>query len=234
MHLNFKVYNVTVAAIIAALAIAPCVMFLPESYGFENGVLENLQLIVLFLGFIFALMAKDNKKFFYFVAMIIAVLAIREVNCFRTVFFAIPGEINEFYTWDQIKFGWLYHPIYGLFIAYVAFYFLKNKLFLTAWEMLKNIKLPVWNILLMLSGMLLGVIMALGGGGQGTFQVDHGQVILAEDGLNAAKGIAQPLPSDHIVKGAALALPFLPGAQHAVAAEGHDHGFIRPGRGAQR
>ena len=67
MHLNFKVYNVTVAAIIAALAIAPCVMFLPESYGFENGVLENLQLIVLFLGFIFALMAKDNKKFFYFV-----------------------------------------------------------------------------------------------------------------------------------------------------------------------
>lgn len=35
MHLNFKVYNVTVAAIIAALAIAPCVMFLPESYGFE-------------------------------------------------------------------------------------------------------------------------------------------------------------------------------------------------------
>ena len=158
MHLNFKVYNVTVAAIIAALAIAPCVMFLPESYGFENGVLENLQLIVLFLGFIFALMAKDNKKFFYFVAMIIAVLAKREVNCFRTVFFAIPGEINEFYTWDQIKFGWLYHPIYGLFIAYVAFYFLKNKLFLTAWEMLKNIKLPVWNILLMLSGMLLGVI----------------------------------------------------------------------------
>lgn len=66
MHLNFKVYNVTVAAIIAALAIAPCVMFLPESYGFENGVLENLQLIVLFLGFIFALMAKDNKKFFLF------------------------------------------------------------------------------------------------------------------------------------------------------------------------
>ena len=117
MHLNFKVYNVTIAAIIAALAIAPCVMFLPESYGFENGVLENLQLIVLFLGFIFALMAKDNKKFFYFVAMIIAVLAIREVNCFRTVFFAIPGEINEFYTWDQIKFGWLYHPIYGLFSA---------------------------------------------------------------------------------------------------------------------
>lgn len=96
MHLNFKVYNVTIAAIIAALAIAPCVMFLPESYGFENGVLENLQLIVLFLGFIFALMAKDNKKFFYFVAMIIAVLAIREVNCFRTVFLQYPGKSMNF------------------------------------------------------------------------------------------------------------------------------------------
>lgn len=87
MHLNFKVYKVTVAAIIAALAIAPCVMFLPESYGFENGVLENLQLIVLFLGFIFALMAKDNKKFFYFVAMIIAVLAIRRGKLFQNRIF---------------------------------------------------------------------------------------------------------------------------------------------------
>ena len=157
MHLNFNVSSVIWIAIIAALAIAPCVMFLPESCGFENGLLENLQLGVLILGFFIALRAKENKKFFYFVAMVIAILAIREVNCFRTIFFAIPGKINEFYTWDQIKFGWLYHPIYGLFIAYTGLYFVINKLYLKVWEILKNIKLPVWNILLMLLGIILGV-----------------------------------------------------------------------------
>lgn len=155
-HLNFKVYGCTWAAILVALAIIPCIVFMPEKYGYENGLLENLQMMTLLIAFVFAIKAKINKKFFNFVALVIGILAIREVNCGRTIFFPVPGEVNEFYRWKDIKYGWLAHPIYGLYMAWVAFYFLKNKLFINLWDLLKKIKLPVWNIVLMLIGMALG------------------------------------------------------------------------------
>ena len=41
---------------------------------------------------------------------------IREVNCGRTLFFHIPGTENAFYSWKEIKYGYLVHPIYGTYI----------------------------------------------------------------------------------------------------------------------
>ena len=90
-HLNFGFQNVTWFGILTALAIIPAVMFLPERCGFENGVIENIQLAVLFIGMFFALRPKTDKKFFYFITMVLGILFIREVNCGRTIFFAIPG-----------------------------------------------------------------------------------------------------------------------------------------------
>lgn len=157
-HLDFKFYADTWLALIVALLIVPCVKFLPETWGYENGPLENLQMLALLVGFIFAIRAKVNKKFFYFAAMVIGILALREVNCGRTLFFPVPGEVNTFYGWKDIKYGWLAHPLYGLYMAWVAFYFFKNKLFITLWNIVKKIKFPVWNVLLLLLGMALGLI----------------------------------------------------------------------------
>ena len=129
-HFNFGFQNVIWAGIITALAIIPAVMYLPIQYGYENGIIENIQLMVLFLGIFFAIRPKVDKKFFTFVALVLGILLIREVNCGRTIFFPIPGTENEFYRWSEIKYGWLAHPIYGLYMAFVGFYFLKNKLFI--------------------------------------------------------------------------------------------------------
>ena len=156
-HFNFGFQNITWIGLIVALAIIPAVMFLPEKCGFENGIIENIQLVVLFLGIFFAVRPKVDKKFFAFVAMVLSILIIREVNCGRTIFFPIPGQENAFYSWKEIKYGWLAHPIYGLYMAFVGAYFLKNKLFITLWEKLKNIKFPVWNFVLLLTGMVLGI-----------------------------------------------------------------------------
>lgn len=156
-HCDFKMHTCTWIALLVALMIIPCILFMPEKYGYENGLLENLQMLTLLAGFIFALKSKINKKFFYLTAMVIVILAIREVNCGRTIFFAIPGTINEFYTWKQIKYGWLAHPIYGIYIAYVIIYFLRNKLFINLWELFSKTKLPIWNIGLMLIGIRLGL-----------------------------------------------------------------------------
>lgn len=168
-HLDFKVYPVTWIAIVNALLIVPCIMFLPEKFGYENGLLENIQLIVLLVGFILCLLyPKYNKeesdespalvKFFRFAALVIVILFLREINCGRTIFFPVPGEVNTFYGWKEIKYGWLAHPLYGLFMTGVGFYFLMNKLFITLWHLIKNVKFPVWNVILMIIGMVWGTL----------------------------------------------------------------------------
>ena len=156
-HLNFGFQNVTWFGILTTLAIIPAVMFLPEKCGFENGVIENIQLGVLFLGMFFALRPKVDKKFFYFITMVLGILFIREVNCGRTIFFAIPGTENEFYRWSEIKYGWLAHVIYGVYMAIVGIYFLVNKLFITLWQKLWSIRLPFWSFVLLLIGIVAGL-----------------------------------------------------------------------------
>ena len=155
-HFAFGFYPTTVISLLVAIAVLPCIMFLPVEYGYENGLLENLQLIALFLGAIFAFRSKIDKKFFYFVILVISILMLREVNCGRTIFFPVPDTVNEFYRWSEIKYGYLAHPLYGLYMTLVGIYFLKNKLFVTLWSKLKNIKLPIWDLILMLIGMALG------------------------------------------------------------------------------
>ena len=156
-HINFEFQKATWFGVIFALAIIPAILFLPERCGYENGIIENIQLIILALGIFFSLRAKTDKKFFYFVAMVLGILFIREVNCFRTVFFAIPGTENEFYRWSEIKYGWLAHVLYGIYMAIVGIYFLANKLFLNLWDKLWNLKLPFWNFILLLVGIITGL-----------------------------------------------------------------------------
>ena len=156
-HINFGMQGVTIISIITAIAIAPFMMFLPERCGWENGLLENIQMVVLFLGVFFALRPKTDKKFFIFIALVLGILILREVNCGRTLFFPVPGVENAFYRWSEIKYGYLAHPLYGLYMACVGIYFLKNKLFINLWQKIKNIKLPIWNFLLLLLGMAGGI-----------------------------------------------------------------------------
>lgn len=156
-HLDFKIYGITWFSILTAILIVPCIMFMPERFGYENGLLENTQMAVLFLGLYLSFFSKIDKKFFIFVGLVLVILILREVNCGRTLFFPVPGMENVFYSWKDIKYGYLAHPLYGAFIAFVALYFLKNKLFINLWNYIKNTKMPVWNILLMILGMVLGL-----------------------------------------------------------------------------
>ena len=141
-HINADFYVGTILALLFALAIIPGYLLLPESFGYENSIVENIQLFVLIISCIFCLKSKniEYKKFFIFAFLILTILMIREVNCGRTIFFAVPGEVNSFYRWSEIKYGWLAHPLFGIYIASVAIYFLKNKLFISLWNIIKNYK----------------------------------------------------------------------------------------------
>ena len=89
--------------------------------------------------------------------MVLGILFIREVNCGRTIFFAIPGTENEFYRWSEIKYGWLAHVIYAIYMTFVGLYFLINKLFVNLWQKLWSIRLPFWNFILLLIGIIAGL-----------------------------------------------------------------------------
>ena len=156
-YFNLHFYKSTIPAVLIALIIAPCTILFPARYGFENGPIENLQIFVLLATAIIAFCARNNKKLFIFVGLIIIALLLRETSYGRTLFFAVPNTENKFYKWTEIKYGWLAHPIYGLFLLSTATYFILNKLHRNILQIIHTSKIPFWNTLMLLSGLILGI-----------------------------------------------------------------------------
>ncbi len=155
-HIDFKVYGSTVFGLILLLALYPMAKFLPVECAYENSWIENAQLVALALGIFYALRTKYNKTFFKFVALVLGILFLREINCGRSVFFAVPGEPNSFYRWKDIKYGWLAHPLYGIYIGWTGLYFFINKLYLDLWNYIKHAKFPIWDCAFVFTGMFIG------------------------------------------------------------------------------
>lgn len=160
-HFDFKFYGVTWIALFVCLSIIPMLMYMPQKYGFENGLIENIQMSVLFIIVYLAATAKTNKKFFNFVILVLSILIIREVNCGRTLFFPIPDTYHQYYSWRDLPWPWLgkiVHGIYGTWIAIVGLIFFKKKIYIDLWNYAKNIKFPFWNLVFACIAMFMGAI----------------------------------------------------------------------------
>ncbi len=160
-HIDFKFYIVTWIALLTGLSIIPMLMYMPQKYGYENGLLENIQMAVLFICVYLCLSAKVNKKLFKFAALVLTLLIIREVNCGRTLFFPIPNTYHQYYSWRDLPCPWLgkvAHGIYGAWMLIIAIIFFKNKIYLDVVNTVQNIKLPFWNLLFAFLGMFMGAI----------------------------------------------------------------------------
>ena len=156
-HFDFGFYWAVVPAVICFLLVVPCTFNLPIHCGYENGILENIQMVILLLAFILALKAKNNKKFFIFIALILLFFALREVNYGRTLFFPIPNQENMFYSWKEIKYGYLVHPIVFLYLTSIFIYFIFNKLYLAMWTYITKVRIPVMNFLFLFIGLILSL-----------------------------------------------------------------------------
>ncbi len=157
-HLNLQMFPASWICLLIIIISVPCILYLPEKYAYENSILENLQLLVIGFGIYFALRAKYNKTFFKFVTLILGILFLREINCGRTLFFPVPDRPNCFYSWKEIKYGWLAHPLYGIYIAWTGIYFFWKKLYINLFTYVKQLKFPAWNCLFLLIGMIIGWI----------------------------------------------------------------------------
>lgn len=153
-HFDFRFYKINWVNVLVFLLIFPACKYLPISAAYENSWFENIQLIALFVGLFLAITTKFNKIFFRFIALVIGILLIRETNCLRTIFFCVPNQPNTFYTWKEIKYGWLFHPLYGCYMAWTGVYFIWKKLYLDLWNYVKNVKFPIWNCLFLMVAIL--------------------------------------------------------------------------------
>ena len=154
-YLNFDLG--TVLILFMAIFVFSFAWGLPEKFGYENGLIENIQLIVLFVGFYLSCTAKEYKKFFIFVALVISTLLLREINCGRTLFFAVEEKENTFYKWKELKYGYLAHPIFGFYIVMILFYFIKNKLLLDVFQIIKKFCVPLLSVIGVFLFTVLGI-----------------------------------------------------------------------------
>ncbi|MCM1340087.1 MAG: hypothetical protein NC191_10490 [Muribaculaceae bacterium] len=157
VDLNFKSTAVFIgAALLMLLGLKLCgVQEIPE-----NSWLENTQLIALIAGICFCLNPKNNKDYKViniFFALIIFLLAMREISYGRVFFAQIPGT-NDFYHWSHYKYGYLAHIIIGLYIAGSLAWALWKKVFVKIWEVLKKTLFPFWNVVLLGAAIPLQVI----------------------------------------------------------------------------
>ena len=157
-HLDFSFSTIECLALLILLISIPGILYLPEKYGYENGLLENLQMIVLFMSVFFAFKAREHRKFFNLLILVLGILLLREINCGRTIFFPIPGEVNAFYSWKDIQYGWLAHPLYGIYIGLTVIYGIWHKFYKDFLMFLTHTKLPIWNILFFILGITLSLI----------------------------------------------------------------------------
>ena len=149
-HIDFKFYKVTWLVLFVALSIIPMLMYMPQEFGYENGLIENIQMGTLFVIMYLCLTAKTNINLFRFAALALTLIIIREVNCGRTLFFPIPNEYHKYYSWRDLPWPWLgkiVHAVYATWMAIVGIIFFKKKVHIDLWQTLKNVKIPFWNIL---------------------------------------------------------------------------------------
>ncbi len=158
-RIDFKFYPILLAPFIILLLTPIFIKWLPAHYAYENSLIENFQLVVILFTFIFCVKAKCDKPFFYSMALVMIILFLREINCGRTVFFLIPGAgTNAFYSWKQIPYGYLAHPLYGLFMACSGLYFILSKSYKIFWNYLLHAKVTIYAWVFAIIGIIFGVI----------------------------------------------------------------------------
>lgn len=150
-HIDTRFSITAFIALVAAVLCMVAAFTLPESYGGKNSVPEYLQLVLLALGCLLSFRAPVNKTFYVFVGFLLLFLLLREINYGRTLpCFADPDNPERFKKWKEIPYGWLAHPLVGLYLAAQLAFFICKKLYKTLWELISNTRIPAWETAIVL------------------------------------------------------------------------------------
>ena len=158
-RVDFKFHAITILPLLILLLTVPACLWLPIEYSYENHLIENFQLVVILAIFIICIKTKNDKTFFNTLALVMVILFLREINGGRTVFFHIPGGgPNDFYSWKEIPYGYLAHPLYGTFMVFSGLYFILTKSYKVLWNYFLQAKLSIYNWIFVALGIIFGLL----------------------------------------------------------------------------
>lgn len=163
VRLSFKVNLLTLIALIWGVLMWPLFEFAHSRFFTENGMVENLQVVVLVAAMVISLKAKHDKKFFRLLAFIIMLMIMRETNLGRQFFCDRLLPEGEMCRWSKLKYGWIVELLRGMFGIWVIFYALRNKLYRSFIVYVKNAPIYVWDFLLMFVGAVVGTAAEVDG-----------------------------------------------------------------------
>lgn len=128
---------------------------MPLEWGYENSLVENIQMAVLAGALVLCATARNHRCFYRFAAVVVLLLMLREVSFGRTIFFPVEGQVDTYYKWKEIPYGWLAHWVIGAFMAAMAAVFILKRLWKPLWEIVQQKAFPVWGVVLMGFGVVL-------------------------------------------------------------------------------
>ena len=147
---DFHLSSSTVPALVVLILLYPAVLLLPEKCGYENELIENTQLMIIFFSCFIWCIVPEKRNLFIFAALIMFTLALREVNTGRTLFYAVPGEVNAFYGWDKVWYAPYRLPAGIIYGIGCAVFFFAGKVYKELGDLLAATRIPVWNVVLFL------------------------------------------------------------------------------------
>ena len=158
-RLDFRFYPEMSLPLLLAAAAWPSGKYLPVEWGYENGPLENLQLLLALAGIVFCWLVRRHKALFRFFSFFLFLMMLRETNFGKTLFYPDPEHPNEFLRWDEIPYAPYVDPFIIAFLIFMAVYFFRGRLHLFFADLLRAGKVPVVNFSILILSMATGLIM---------------------------------------------------------------------------
>lgn len=150
------------AILLAAAAIVFIACFftsgMPLEWGYENSLIENLQLAVLAAAALLCITASNHRRFYRLAAFVVLLCMLREVSFGRTIFFPVEGQADTFYKWKEIPYGWMAHWVIGGYVTALVLFFLRHRLWIAGLEILQSKAIPIWGCLFLLIGAALNTV----------------------------------------------------------------------------
>ena len=155
---NWRVNWLTVVEILLILSIYPLLCLANPQWFMEDGLIENLQLVVLLGGAMVAFGAKNEHKLFVVVGFFLLFLITRETNMGRSYFCAHYLAADEVCKWSKFRYAYLVDVFRIIYVLAVGVYFIKNKLWQPLVKYIKDAPLYMWDIAVLLLMAFVGTI----------------------------------------------------------------------------
>lgn len=163
-RLDFTIQPTTCLTFLVALACVFLLAYAPDTWAYENGLLENLQMILLMLGMLFCITARADKSLYLFFACILFFMMLREVNCGRMLFWSRNGEFfysglpADYLKWKEIPHGTtIRSSIYAAISLLCVAALCRRGNFAALKKTLLHTQAPFWELILMLIAVLSSI-----------------------------------------------------------------------------